>query len=155
MRASLAEVNARLCEAIGPRALPLHGDEIGLLAEPRPELGLVGDGGTVHAAGDRSSASGGRVPVVTPLAAGPLNVNADEAAAALAVGLGAERLLFLTDVAGVFHDGELLETIEADRAEALIGDGSFEGGIVPKLLAAVRAARGGLVAEIGATVVVE
>ena len=85
---------------------------------------------------------------------GPLNVNADEAAAALAVGLGAERLLFLTDVPGVFHAGELLETIEAGDAEALIGDGSFEGGIVPKLVAAVRAARGGLVAEIGATAVV-
>ena len=96
----------------------------------------------------------GRVPVVTPLAEGPLNVNADEAAAALAVGLGAERLLFLTDVSGVFHDGELLQAIDADRAEAWIDEGRFEGGIVPKLLAAARAARGGLAAQIGATAVV-
>lgn len=154
VRGSLVEVNARLCEAIGPRGMPLHGDEIGLLAEPRPELGLVGTAVPCAPPAIAAALAGGRVPVVTPLAAGPLNVNADEAAAALAVGLHAERLLFLTDVAGVFHDGELLETIEAERAEALIGDGSFEGGIVPKLLAAVRAARGGLVAEIGATVVV-
>ncbi|HEX3686271.1 MAG TPA: hypothetical protein VHU60_01705 [Gaiellaceae bacterium] len=154
VRESLADVNARLCEAIGPGAMPLHGDEIGLLAEPRPELGLVGTAVPSEPPAIRAALAFGRVPVVTPMAAGPLNVNADEAAAALAVGLRAERLLFLTDVAGVFHDGELLETIEAEHAEALIGAGSFEGGIVPKLLAAVRAARGGLVAEIGATVVV-
>ena len=43
----------------------------------------------------------GRIPVVAPIAEGPLNVNADEAAAALAVGLGAERIVFLTDVPGV------------------------------------------------------
>jgi len=154
VRASLAEVNARLCEAIGLRALPLYGDEIGLLAEPRPELGFVGTAVPSAPPAIEAALADGRVSVVTPLATGPLNVNADEVAAALAVGLRAERLLFLTDVAGVFHDGELLEMIEAERAEALIGDGSFEGGIVPKLLAAVRAARGGLVAEIGETVVV-
>ena len=49
----------------------------------------------------------GRVPVVAPLAEGPLNVNADEAAAALAVGLGAERILFVSDVPGVLLDGEV------------------------------------------------
>jgi acetylglutamate kinase len=154
VRESLSEMNARLCEAIGPRALPLHGDEIGLIAEPRPELGLVGTAVPSAPPAIEAALAAGRVPVVTPMASGPLNVNADEAAAALAVGLGAERLLFLTDVPGVFHDGELLETIEAERAEALIGAGSFEGGIVPKLLAAASAARGGLVAEIGATAVV-
>jgi acetylglutamate kinase len=154
VRDSLAEVNARLCQAIGPRALPLRGDEIGLLAERQPELGLVGMAAPSAPPAIEAALAAQRVPVVTPLAAGPLNVNADETAAALAVGLRADRLLFLTDVAGVFHDGELLEKIEAERAEALIGDGSFEGGIVPKLLAAVRAARGGLVAEIGETVVV-
>jgi acetylglutamate kinase len=154
VRESFAEVNAAVCEAIGPRALPLFGDEIGLAARQVPELGLVGDPLPCAPAELVEALAGGRVPVVAPLAAGPLNVNADEAAAALAVGLGAERLLFLTDVPGVFHAGELLETIEAGRAEELIGDGSFEGGIVPKLLAAVRAARGGLVAEIGATAVV-
>jgi acetylglutamate kinase len=154
VRESLAEVNARLCESIGLRAMPLHGDEIGLLAEPRPELGLVGTAVPSAPPAIETALAVGRVPVVTPMAVGPLNVNADEAAAALAVGLGAEGLLFLTDVPGVFYQGELLDTIEAERAEELIGDGSFEGGIVPKLLAAVSAARGGLVAEIGATAVV-
>jgi acetylglutamate kinase len=119
-----------------------------------PELGLVGTALPSAPEQVRAALAAGLVPVVTPLAAGPLNVNADEVAAALAVGLGARRLLFLTDVPGVFHQGELLESIEAGRAEALVGDGSFEGGIVPKLLAAAHAARGGLVAEIGATAVV-
>jgi acetylglutamate kinase len=154
VRDSFAEVNALVCEAIGPRAVPLFGEEIGLLAERRPELGCVG---TAVQSAPRAVIEAlfyGLVPVVAPLAVGPLNVNADEAAAALAVGLGAERLLFVSDVPGVFHDGKLLERIEAGRAEALIEEGSFEGGIVPKLLAAARAARGGLVAEIGVTAVV-
>ncbi len=154
VRESFAAVNAQVCAAIGPRAVPLHGDEIGLLAEPRPELGCVGTAIPSAPPAIEAALAAGLVPVVTPMAVGPLNVNADEAAAALAVGLGAERLLFLSDVPGVFHDGELLESIKAERAEALVGDGSFEGGIVPKLLAAAHAARGGLVAEIGATAVV-
>jgi acetylglutamate kinase len=154
VRDSFAEVNAQVCAAIGPRAVPLHGDEIGLLAEPRPELGCVGTAVPSAPPVIAAALAAGLVPVVTPLAAGPLNVNADEAAAALAVGLGADRLLFLSDVPGVFHEGALLASIDAERAEALVGDGSFEGGIVPKLLAAARAARGGLVAEIGATAVV-
>ena len=79
----------------------------------------------------------------SPLARGPLNVNADELASALAVGLGAARIHFLTDVPGVFHDGWLVRSIRAGRAESLVGDGTFEGGIVPKLLAAARAARSG------------
>jgi acetylglutamate kinase len=154
VRESFVAVNAAVCEAIGPRALPLFGDEIGLAARRVPELGLVGEPLPCAPASIVDALVAGRVPVVAPLAAGPLNVNADEIAAALALGLRAERLLFLTDVPGVFHGGELLERIEAQQAEALIGDGSFEGGIVPKLLAAARAARGGLVAEIGATAVV-
>jgi acetylglutamate kinase len=154
VRESFAEVNAQVCEAVGSRAVPLFGDECGLAARRVPELGFVGEPLPCAPAAVVDALRAGLVPVVAPLAAGPLNVNADEAAAALAIGLGAERLRFLTDVPGVFQDGELLESIEAERAEALVGDRSFEGGIVPKLLAAVQAARGGLVAEIGTTAVV-
>lgn len=154
VRESFASVNAAVCMAIGPRAVPLYGDEIGLLAEREPQLGRVGTAIPSAPPAITAALDAGLIPVVTPMAAGPLNVNADEMAAALAVGLGAEKLLFLTDVPGVFHDGELLESIEAARAEELVEDGIFEGGIVPKLLAAARAARGGLVTEIGATEVV-
>ncbi|HVP75272.1 MAG TPA: hypothetical protein VMS63_04550 [Gaiellaceae bacterium] len=154
VRDSFRAVNAALCAAIGPDAVGLAGDEIGLEAEHMPELGLVGHPLPSRPAAVVRALATGRVPVVSPLARGPLNVNADEAAAALAVGLGAQRILFLTDVPGVFHEGRLLHSIPAARAVQLVGQGGFDGGIVPKLLAAARAARSGLVAEIGATAVV-
>jgi acetylglutamate kinase len=152
--ASFAEVNAAVCAAIGADAVGLSGDEIGLEAEPVPELGHVGRALPSAPPAVLAALASGRVPVVSPLAPGPLNVNADEAASALAVGIGAARIHFLTDVSGVFHDGELVQSISAARAETLVDEGSFEGGIVPKVLAAARAARSGLVAEIGATAVV-
>ena len=154
VRESFAAINAEVCAAIGADALPLAGDEIGLEAEQVHELGLVGRPVPSCTAEVVAALERGKVPVVTPLARGPLNVNADEAATALAVGLGAKRILFLTDVPGVFHEGRLLHSIPAAEAEALVGRGSFHGGIVPKLLAASRAARSGLQAEIGATAVV-
>lgn len=154
VREALLEVNDALCTALGPRAVGLAGDEIGLQATQVPELGLVGTPIPTAPKAVRDALALGLVPVVAPLAEGPLNVNADEAAAALAVGLGAERILFLTDVPGVLHDEWVLDRIEADEADRLLGDGSFEGGIIPKLTAAVRAARLGVRAEIGATQVV-
>src|SRR5581483_10342767 len=90
VRESLATVNAAVCSAIGARALPLFGDELGLRARRVPELGLVG---TPLPSGPRvlrEALRAGRIPVIAPLARGPLNVNADEMAAALAVGLGAD-----------------------------------------------------------------
>jgi acetylglutamate kinase len=151
VRSSLAEVNAAVCAAIGRSAVGLSGDEIGLAARHVAELGLVGDPEPSAPAAVVEALAAGRIPVVAPLAAGPLNVNADEAAAALAVGLGAERILFVSDVPGVYLDGEVASVLPADDAEAGIGAGRFEGGIVPKLMAAVRAARHGVRASIGAT----
>ena len=151
VRESLAAVNAEVCAAIGAGAVGLFGDEIGLEARQVRELGLVGEPmpGAPPAVVEALAAR--RIPVVAPLAAGPLNVNADEAAAALAVGLGAERILCVTDVPGVLLDGELATVLSADEAEAGLAEGRFEGGIVPKLMAAVRAARGGVRASIGST----
>ena len=154
VRESLAAVNASLCEAIGPRALGLMGDEIGLRARPLPELGLVGDAEPSAPAAIVDALAAGRIPVVAPLAAGPLNVNADEAAAALAVGLGADRILFLSDVPGLLLDGAVVASVGADEADRLLDAGELEGGIVPKLYAAVRAARLGVPAHIGETAVV-
>jgi acetylglutamate kinase len=153
VRRSFAAVNEAVCAAIGPAAVGLLGDELGLRARRLPELGLVGDPipGPVPAVD--AALAAGRIPVVAPLAAGPLNVNADEAAAALAIGIGADRLLFLTDVDGVLLEGRVLCAIGVDNAESLLGAGSFEGGIVPKLTAAVRAARSGVRSEIGMTAV--
>ena len=75
-------------------------------------------------------------------------------ASALAVGLGATRISFLTDVPGVYRDGELVRSIDAHRAQTLVDGGVFDGGIVPKLLAAALAARNGVAADIGVTAVV-
>jgi acetylglutamate kinase len=151
VRESLAEVNAALCAAIGPLAAGFMGDEIGLTAAQIPKLGLVGDPVPCRPAPLLGALRQDRIPVVAPLAKGPLNVNADEAAAALAVGLGAERLLFVTDVPGVLVEGDVLPSIGADEADHLLRNGTFEGGIVPKLRAAVRAARLGVRADIGET----
>jgi len=154
VRDSFGAVSAAVCAAIGADALPLAGDEVGLEAEQMPELGLVGRPVPSQPPAVVEALEQGLVPVVSPLARGPLNVNADEAAAALAVGLGAKRIVFLTDVPGVFHEGRLLHSIPAAEAERLVGGGSFDGGIVQKRLAASRAAKSGLRAEIGATAVV-
>jgi acetylglutamate kinase len=154
VRSSLAAVNASLCAAIGPRAVPLFGDEIGLAAVPVPALGHVGNPSPSSPLAVEEALAAGLVPVVTPLAAGPLNVNADEAAAALAVGLGADRLLFVTDVPGVLLAGAVATSIRVADAERMLAAGELAGGIVPKLTAAVRAAREGVDATIGATAVV-
>jgi acetylglutamate kinase len=153
VRESFAEVNAALCAAIGSRAVPLFGDEIGLVARQVPALGLVGDPLPSRPPEIEAALADGLIPVVAPLAAGPLNVNADEMAAALAIGLGADSLLFLTDVAGLLLGGSVVPAIEARRAESLLDAGELEGGIVPKLRAAVTAAKLGVRAEIGETAV--
>ena len=152
VRESLAAVNAELSASIGPRALPLPD---GVLAAIRiPELGHVGRPLPAAPKPILDALTAGGIPVVAPLAYGPMNVNADEAAAALAVGLDAERLLFITDVPGVFVEGAVAATIVADEAERLVDEGTFAGGIVPKLLAAARAARLGVAVDIGETAVI-
>ena len=154
VRSSLVAVGAELCDALGGLALQLVGDELGLEAVPVPKLGLVGDPLPSRPPALEEALRAGRIPVVTPLAVGPLNVNADEAATALAAGLEARRLIFVSDVPGVYVEGSVVSKLEADRATALLDAGVFDGGIVPKLLAAVRAARAGIAAEIGETAVV-
>jgi acetylglutamate kinase len=154
VRQSFAEVGAALCAALGAHAVQLFGDEIGLQAQPVPELGLVGDALPSSPPAVTGALAAGRIPVIAPLAAGPLNVNADEAAAALAQGLGADRLLFLTDVDGLILNGEVVERIEAGDASDLLDRALLEGGIVPKLRAAVAAVQAGVPSAIGRTAVV-
>lgn len=153
VREAFARVNREVCRAIGPPAVGFMGDEIGVQAVRVEELGFVGDPIATRPAAIEAALSEGLVPVVAPLAAGPLNVNADEAAAALAVGLAADRIHFVSDVAGVLLGGDVVPALPADDADRLLGAGELEGGIVPKLNAAVRAARLGVRAEIGETAV--
>jgi acetylglutamate kinase len=154
VRRSLATVNSEVCAAIGVKAVPLFGDEIGLDADRIVELGHVGSPRPCRPARVEAALVEGMIPVVAPLATGPLNVNADEAAAALAIGLGADKLLFVTDVPGLLLGGAVTSTIRVADAERLLAAGALGGGIVPKLQAAVAAAREGVDATIGRTVVV-
>jgi acetylglutamate kinase len=154
VRASLLAVGAELAAALGAAAVQLVGDEIGLRATRMQELGFVGEPIPCRPPAVEAALEAGLVAVVTPVAVGPLNVNADEAAAALAAGLNADRLLFVSDVPGVYLEGKIAQELRADDAESLLGAGAVEGGMVPKLLAAVRAARLGISSEIGETAVV-
>lgn len=154
VRASLVAVGAEVSAALGSAALLLVGDEIGLRARALPRLGLVGEPLPCRPAAVENALAARRIPVVMPIAVGPLNVNADEAAAALAAGLEADQIAFVSDVPGVYVEGAVVCQLDADRAESLLDAGAFEGGIVPKLIAAVRAARLGIHVEIGETAVV-
>src|SRR4029077_7256888 len=121
-------------------------------AERLTELGHVGMLLPVVPAALRELLETEDVPVIAPLARGPLNVNADDAAAVLAVALGAERLVFVSDVPGVFVDGALVSQLSEQDISLL--NGHLTGGIVPKLQAAVLAAREGVRVDVGTTAVV-
>jgi acetylglutamate kinase len=154
VRESLTAVNSELCSALGDVAVSVIGDSAGLLAVPVPPLGWVGDPLPCRPKPILAALAAGKVPVVAPLAVGPLNVNADDASAALALGLGAHRLVFLTDVPGLLVDDEVVGSIRAGEANRLLDAGAFDGGIIPKLRAAALAAASGITAHIGATAVV-
>ena len=144
-------VNKNLARGLGAMGVPSAGisgtDGPTLLVEAVPELGRVGKVVKVEAHLIEALWEGGFVPVVAPLGVGPegaYNVNADSAAAALAVGLGAGHLLLLTDVDGLLEEGETVQMIPPDRCEDYVDRGLAAGGMVPKLRAAAEAARGGV-----------
>ena len=148
-------VNKRLVRGLGALGVLAAGisgtDGPTLLVEPVPDLGRVGKVVNVEMRLIETLWSGGFVPVIAPLGLGPegvYNVNADSAAAALAVGLGAGHLFVLTDVDGLMEGGETVETLAPDRCEAYVESGLAAGGMAPKLRAAAEAARGGVEARI-------
>jgi acetylglutamate kinase len=141
-------VNSELVSALrdlGVDAVGLSGVDGGLLiAERVPDIGLVAT--VVGLRRDLLDAVlvGGQVPVVAPLARDETgivcNVNADDAAAGIAAGLGARQLVLLTDVDGIRDaGGDRLDTITSEEAEALVRDGTIAGGMVPKVRAALAA----------------
>jgi acetylglutamate kinase len=154
VRESMELVNAALCESLGERAVPVLGHREGLLAVPIPPLGQVGDPLPCRPRKVLDALREGKVPVVAPLAVGPLNVNADDASAALALGLGARSLVFFTDVPGLYIDDEVVDAIAVGDARRMLDEGAFDGGIIPKLRAAALAAASGITATIGRTAVV-
>ncbi len=135
--------------AAGLPAVGLSGRDGGLIrACPVPGLGRVGAPERVDPAPLQAAWSAGFVPVVAPVSGGPdgeaLNVNADEAALALARALGARSLVYLSDVDGVNEDGEPLPTLDGEDAERLIARGAISGGMALKVRVALEAAAAGV-----------
>jgi acetylglutamate kinase len=138
-------------EQAGGRAIGLSGVDGGLLKAKAtdPELGLVGDVTGVNAALLETVLKAGFIAVVAPVSlnadgkAGQdmmLNVNGDTATGEIAAALKAERLIFLTDVAGVRDkDGKTIDRLSPAEGEALITSGVAAGGMEPKIRACVKA----------------
>ena len=143
----------------GPFAVGLSGEDAGLLtaerrtavvAGERVDLGQVGDVVAVDPSPVHALLADGRIPVIATVARGAdglsYNVNADTAAAAIAVGLGAEKLVVLTDVEGLYADWpastEIVSTISSAELAALLP--RLSAGMIPKMEACLRAVEGGV-----------
>lgn len=140
----------RLVNHLGGAAVGLTGCDGGLARATivRPELGLVGEVTAIdRTVIDRLLPD--YIPVVAPLATGPdgnaLNVNADVFAARLAQALGAEKLVLLTDIAGVLDaDRRLISSLTDAEARSLIAKGVISGGMIPKVEQALAALAAGV-----------
>ena len=143
-------VNKRLVAALvgaGVDAIGISGEDAGLLRAAVARggaMGRIGEVEEVRVGLLRGLMAQGLLPVVSPVSRGPdgepLNVNADDAAAAGAAALGAGELLFVSTVPGVLEDGRTLAAVDGDGVEGMIERGTAAGGMAPKLRAAARAA---------------
>ena len=157
----VARTLVSLINAHGPLAASLSGEDAGLFTGRRRgtvvegediDLGQVGDIVAVDPAGVHRLLDAGLIPVVSSIAPDgdrpgeTLNVNADAAAAALAAALGAQKLVILTDVEGLYRDwpdrDSLISEITDVELEALLP--SLESGMIPKMQACLTAVRAGV-----------
>jgi acetylglutamate kinase len=140
---------ASLCRA-GARAAGLSGrDGNMIIAKQVARLGKVGNPCTLRPELLTTLLNEGFIPVISPIGndqrGNALNLNADSAAEAIAVGLKAERLVFLTDVPGVLNsNGKRIPVIPVRRVEKLIHNRVVTGGMIPKIRAAVAAIKKGV-----------
>ncbi len=144
----VADINAR-----GGMAIGISGVD-GAFIQGRfknKELGFVGEVARINPAPLEVLLKAGYIPVVAPIAINDkaekaprvLNINADIVAGEIAAAIGAEKLVFLTDVAGVSdHSGNLLSHLSPGEAEALVASGTASGGMIPKIKACLRALSG-------------
>jgi acetylglutamate kinase len=143
----------------GPFAVGMSGEDARLFTAERRtatvdgspvDVGLVGDVASVNVAAVTDLIDAGRIPVIStvaPDATGVVhNLNADTAAGALAAALGAQKLVVLTDVPGLYRNwpdpDSLVSQIGAEEVEAMLP--SLQSGMVPKMEACLRAVRGGV-----------
>lgn len=153
----IGQVNPQLVAAInvhGPIAVGVSGEDAGLIkAVVRdPELGFVGDVAAVNPTILQSLIAGEFIPVVATIGTDAqgqaYNINADTVAGAIAEALGAEKLIYLTDIEGlrrVVNDpATLIRQTTPDELDALVGEGIIAGGMIPKVSSCVDAVRGGV-----------
>lgn len=143
---------AKMIEQAGAKAAVFNGETNGLFtaAITRADIGLVGEVVSVDPSGLWSSLDSGLIPVISTVApdsTGQLvNVNADLAAASLAIALKAEKLVVLTDVPGLYSDWpnkeSLVSELAASELEELLSD--LESGMIPKMQACLNAVQGGV-----------
>jgi acetylglutamate kinase len=149
--------NKRLVASLvdsGIDAVGLSGEDAGLIAAAPLDierLGFVGKPCRINVAFLQHLLAGGYLPVISPVSrdatgtlGSALNVNGDDAAAAIAVSIGASELLLVADVAGVMCDGKVIDVLTADGAQAMIADGTASAGMRAKLEAALTAVAGGV-----------
>ncbi|HEY6531073.1 MAG TPA: acetylglutamate kinase [Acidimicrobiales bacterium] len=148
----VGKVNREIVAAInthGPLAVGLSGEDAGLIqASLRdPDLGFVGDVTKVNPAIVESLLAQNLIPVVSTIGADLLgqayNINADAVAGALAGALGAEKVIYLTDIAGLLRDvddpASLIATTDTAEIAQLIASGALSGGMIPKIQACLDA----------------
>ncbi len=153
----VGKVNREIVAAVnrhGPYAVGVSGEDANLLAvrQRDPRLGYVGDIETVNAGVLERVLREELIPVVATMgvdASGQAyNVNADTVAGAIAEALAAEKLVYLTDVEGIYEDfddkGSLLSQVDAARLEGLIDSGSLSAGMIPKVASCLSAVRSGV-----------
>ena len=152
-------VNKRIVQAIndqGGRAVGISGkdDDLMVCEADDPELGFVGRPVEMNVQVLRDLYNAGIIPVVAPVATGmadneTFNVNGDTAAGAIAGALKADRLLLLTDVAGVKNaDGDIVTQLTPAQVRAMIADGTISGGMIPKVETALAAVEQGVRAAV-------
>jgi len=142
-------VNKRIVQAIngqGGKAVGLSGKDANLIVcdQTNPDLGFVGTPADMNPAILHELFANDTIPVIAPLGAGrngeTYNINGDTAAGAIAGALEADRLLLLTDVAGVKNgEGEVLTELKAQQIRDLTADGVIAGGMIPKTETALAA----------------
>lgn len=139
--------------AFGGKAVGIPGTEVFTGEKMKAELGWVGEVTGCKLGLIQAAVAGEFVPVVSPVArenasGKTLNVNADLAACALATGLKATKLIFLSDVRGVMRDHKdestLIPSLDAAAIEALKKDGIISGGMIPKVDSSLESLRGGV-----------
>jgi acetylglutamate kinase len=153
----IGQVNPQLVAAInlhGDYAVGVSGEDAGLIrAVARdPELGCVGDVARINPGILDGLLADEFIPVVATIGTDelgqPYNINADVVAGAIAEALGAEKLVYLTDIEGlrrrVDDPTTLIRQTTADELEALIADGTIAGGMIPKVASCIQAVRNGV-----------